>query len=181
MLKKLQLNIRFTKKQKYAVAFILTLIFSVSLFFLQEKLVHLKALGLIGLFLISVVSSILFLPSPLLIAGVLASGHSYSPLIVALVASSGSAVGDIVSYAIGYTGREAFWDNQKWHHQVAQEIFNKFGGLFIFVLALIPNPFIDAIGVFAGLFLYPLKKFFIYVLIGRFIRNILLAYIGSSF
>lgn len=167
-----------TKKQKYLLAFALTVAFSLGLFFLQDKLLHLKALGLIGLFLISVFSAILFIPSPVGIASVVAAGTAFPTLLVALIASLGSSVGDLVAYLIGYTGREAFIDTKKLRHQVIQDVFEKHGGLFIFFIALVPNPFFDAIGVVAGLFFYPVKRFFIYIFLGRLLRNLLLAYLG---
>ena len=173
-------NVKLSKKQKYLLAFLLTLFLSIILFFFQEKFAQFKALGLIGLFVISMIGGMLFLPSPVLIASVLAAGRTYNPFLVALIASLGSTTGDILGYGVGYTGREAFLDNQKWHHKIAQEIFHKYGGILILILSAIPNPIFDAFGVIAGLFLYPLKKFLLYIFIGRLVRNLLLAYLGSA-
>lgn len=169
-----------TKKQKYLLVLILTVALSLGLYFFQDKIADLKEFGLIGLFLISMVGGLLFFPSPIIIAAVIATGHAYPPVLVALVGSLGSSIGDILGYGVGHTGRKAFVDEQKFHHKIMEEIFHKFGGLFIFVMAAIPNPFFDAIGVVAGLFHYPMKKFFSYVFVGRLIRNILLAYLGSA-
>ena len=175
-----EVNLKLTKKQKYLLAFLLTLFLSFFLFFFQEKFAQFKTLGLIGLFIISMIGSMLFLPSPVLIATVLAASRTYNPFLVALIASLGSSVGDILGYGIGYTGREAFWNQQKWHHKIAQEVFHKHGGILILILAAVPNPIFDAFGVIAGLFLYPLKKFLLYIFLGRLVRNLLLAYLGSA-
>lgn len=177
---KIPLLDRLTKKQKYVIAFVLTIAISVGLFFFQDKLIELKGFGLIGLFIISIISGMLFFPSPVLIAAVLAAGRTYNPFLVAIIASLGSTIGDILGYGLGYTGREAFVDSKKLRNVIIQDLFLKFGGLFTFIFALIPNPFFDAIGTVAGLFEYPLKKFLIYVFSGRLIRNLLLAYLGSA-
>jgi membrane protein YqaA with SNARE-associated domain len=172
--------VNLSKKQKYVLAFALTLFLSFILFFFQEKFIQFKTLGLVGLFIISVIGGMLFLPSPVLIASVLAAGRAYNPFLVAVIASLGSAVGDVLGYGVGYTGREAFLDKQKWHHKIAEEIFHQYGGILILVLSAIPNPIFDAFGVIAGLFLYPLKKFLLYIFMGRLIRNLLLAFLGSA-
>lgn len=174
------MNLKLNKKQKYLLTFVLTIFLSIFLFFFQEKFAQFQALGLIGLFIISIIGSMLFLPSPVLITAVLAAGNAYNPFLVAIVASLGSTVGDILGYGIGYAGREAFLDQQKWHHKIAQEVFHKHGGILILILSAVPNPIFDAFGVIAGLFLYPLKKFLLYIFLGRLVRNLLLAYLGSA-
>lgn len=174
-----QLN-KLTKRQKYSLAFIFTLLFSIGIYFFQGNIAELKSFGLIGLFIISIIGGLLFLPSPIIIASVLAAGRFYPPVVVALVASLGSSIGDILGYWVGYTGRQAFVDEEKIKNQIMEDLFHKFGGALVLLLSLIPNPFFDAIGVVAGLFRYPLKKFFIYVFVGRLIRNILLAYLGKA-
>ena len=135
-----QLN-KLTKRQKYLLAFILTLFFSLSLFFFQDKLVELKGFGLLGLFVVSIIGGLLFFPSPIIIAAVFAAGRFYPPLVVAIVASLGSSIGDILGYGVGYTGREAFLDNKKLKHQIMEDLFHKFGGALVLLLSLIPNPF----------------------------------------
>ena len=169
-----------TKKHKYLLAFLVTILFSLGLFFFQVQLVHFKALGLLGLFLINIVGSLLIFPSPVVIASVLAAGTAYPIVLVALIASLGSSIGDIVAYFIGYSGRQAFVDTRRQRYEIIEEVFHKFGGLFIFSLALIPNPFFDAIGIIAGLFSYSPKRFFFYIFTGRLVRNLLLAALGSS-
>jgi membrane protein YqaA with SNARE-associated domain len=169
-----------SKRQKYSLAFVLTLLFSIGLYFFQEDIAQLKSFGLIGLFIISIIGGLLFFPSPIIIASVLAAGRFYPPLVVALIASLGSSIGDILGYWVGYTGREAFIDDKKIKNQIMEDLFHKFGGALVLLLSLIPNPFFDAIGVVAGLFKYPIKKFFIYVFAGRLVRNIILAYLGSA-
>jgi membrane protein YqaA with SNARE-associated domain len=139
--------------------------------------------GLVGLFLVNVIGGLFLFPSPIILASVVAAGNHYPPVLVALLAAVGSSTGDILGYFLGYTGRKAFADKKdkkKLRYTILEDLFLKFGGLFIFLFAAIPNPFFDAIGVVAGAFFYPPKKFFIYVFAGRMVRNILLAYIGKA-
>jgi membrane protein YqaA with SNARE-associated domain len=173
------------KETHYKRNSLILFIFSIGLivlsFFFRDELAKLGSFGLIGIFLINLVGSItLFLPAPG-IATVVAGGFLYNPLIVAIVAALGSAIGDMVGYVLGKSGKEIFIKKDSFWFNIFKETFHKFGALFIILFSFIPNPLFDAIGVFAGLFSYSPLKFFIYVLIGRFLRNILLAGIGAAF
>jgi membrane protein YqaA with SNARE-associated domain len=167
-------------KRNYLVFFFLSIGLIALSFFFRDELAKLGSFGLIGIFLINLIGSItLFLPAPG-IATVVAGGFLYNPLVVAVVAALGSAIGDMVGYALGKTGKEVFLKKDSFWFNIFKETFHKFGALFIILFSFIPNPLFDAIGVFAGLFSYSPLKFFIYVLIGRFLRNILLAGIGAA-
>lgn len=175
------LNIKLSSKQKYTLFFLLTLLLVGFAFYFQNELAKFGNFGLIGIFLINLVGSItLFLPAPG-IASVFAGGIIYNPLLVALVAAFGSAIGDMVGFYLGKTGKEVLIKKDSFWFGIFKETFNSFGWLFIIVLALIPNPIFDAVGIIAGVFSYSPRKFFIYVFIGRLLRNILLAFVGSLF
>ncbi len=174
------MKFKLSKKQKYSLVFVLSILFSLALYFFQGDIAQLKGWGLLGLFIISVIGGILFFPSPIIIAAVFAAGSYYPPLLVAFIAALGSSIGDVLGYGVGYTGRKALLDERTLKNQIMEDLFHKFGGALVLILALIPNPFFDAIGVVAGLFKYPVRKFFIYVFVGRLVRNIMLAYLGQS-
>lgn len=168
-------------KRNYLVLLIISLGFIFLSFYFRDELSHLKSLGLFGIFIINIIgSATLFLPAPA-IATVVAGGFLYNPLFVATVAGFGSAIGDMVGYLLGHSGKEIFLRKNSFWYKILKETFHKFGAAFIIVFSLIPNPLFDAVGIFAGIFKYPVYKFFIYTLIGRFIRNLLLAYLGASF
>ena len=150
-------------------------------FYFRDELSKFSSLGLLGIFLINLIgSATLFVPAPG-IATVVAGGFLYNPLFVAIVSALGSAVGDLVGYALGHSGKEVLFKNHPFWYKVLKETFHKFAAIFIIFFSFIPNPIFDFVGIFAGVFHYSLYKFLVYVLIGRFLRNLLLAGIGSVF
>ena len=166
-------------KRDYLILFFFSLgLISLSFFF-RDQLTQFASLGLLGIFLINLFSSItLFLPAPG-IATVVAGGFLYNPLIVALVAALGSAIGDFVGYILGRSGKEVLLKKNSFWYNIFKETFHKYGAFFIILFSMIPNPVFDAIGLVAGLFSYSPTRFFIYVFIGRFLRNLLLAGVGN--
>ena len=150
-------------------------------FYFRTELSKFSSLGLLGIFLINLIgSATLFVPAPG-IATVVAGGFLYNPLFVAVVSALGSAIGDMVGYALGHSGKEVLFKNHPFWYKIFKEAFHKFAAVFIIFFSFIPNPIFDFVGVIAGIFHYPAHRFLIYVLIGRFLRNLLLAGIGSTF
>ena len=173
------------KFQKLLAAFTFIASFALSgLFFLYKDYFRgTESLGLLGIFLINFVSSATFFVSGPAFLTVIAGGALYRPLFVALSASFGSALGDMLGYIFGLSGRELVLSDlhkKKWL-QVVHKRFHGYGGWIIFAFAFIPNPFFDSIGILAGVFKYPLWKYAIIVFIGRFIRFYLLAQFGKLF
>ncbi|RJQ38166.1 DedA family protein [Candidatus Microgenomates bacterium] len=172
------------KKEKIiaVLIFILSLILSASFFIFKDYLSGFTSLGLLGLFLINFVSNAsLFISAPAFLS-VIAGGSMYSPLLVALVSSLGAGLGDMVGYALGLSGRKIInhkLEKKIWF-RVFENYFKKYGSIIILVLAFVPNPFFDAMGIFVGISGYSAKKFFLLILIGRFVRFLLLAYAGKS-
>lgn len=168
-------------KLDYFLMFLASIVIVFLSFYFRDELSQLGSLGLLGIFIINILgSATLFLPAPS-IASVFAGGIVYSPFLVAVIAAVGSAIGDMIGYALGHSGKNIFIRRDSFWYKIFKETFHKFGPIFIIVFAFIPNPVFDAVGVLAGVFLYSPVKFFAYVLIGRFLRNLLLAYLGASF
>lgn len=150
-------------------------------FYFRDELSHFSSLGLLGIFIVNIIgSATLFLPAPA-IASVVAGGFLYNPISVAIVSALGSAIGDMVGFLLGHSGKEIFLKKNSFWYKILKDTFHRFGALFIIVFSFIPNPIFDAVGIFAGVFSYSPIKFFFYVLVGRFLRNLLLAYLGASF
>lgn len=169
------------QKLKYILLFLTSILIIFLSFYFRDELSELGSLGLAGIFIVNIFgSATLFLPAPG-IASVFAGGIVFNPLIVAIVASLGSAIGDMVGYLLGHSGKEILFKKNSFWYKVFKEVFHKWGGAFIIIFSFIPNPVFDAVGIFAGIFSFSPWKFFIYVLIGRFLRNILLALFGSAF
>jgi len=161
------------------IIFIASTLFMLLPLFTKDIFAPFRALGLASLFFINFLSSAtIFLPTPGIVS-VAVGGNLYNPLAVALLAAVGSALGEGVGFLFGYSSKEIF--NHKRHHlffHLTRFIFEKYAKFIIPLVAFIPNPLVDGLGIFAGMAAYPPRKFLLLVFIGRFTRNLLIAYAG---
>ena len=182
-MKKIILN-SFTSHKYFPISlFFISLAVSFGAFYFKDYFAQEKGLGLFGIFIINFVSSATFFISGPAFLTVIAGGSVYSVLPVAVAASLGATFGDLVSFAFGYSSRHVALkrlEKNKWFAEI-ESLFKKYGNFIIFLFALIPNPFFDAIGLIAGVFKFNWVKFFIIILLGRFARFVLLAQIGAAF
>lgn len=163
------------------IILIASLLFIVLAFLFRENLSQFKSLGLLGIFLINFVgSATLFFPIPA-IASVVAGGVIYPPFLVGVVSAFGAAGGDLVGFLLGHSSKEIFIKNHHVWYKILRDLFHKFGILIILVFAFVPNPLFDIVGISAGLFKFSLIRFFVLVFLGRLLRNLLLALLGSFF
>lgn len=163
------------------VTFIISLLLVVVAISFQEKLADFKSFGILGIFLINFFgSATIFVPAPA-IASVFAGGAIYNPFLVALVSALGAGLGDMVGYFLGYSGKNLFIKNHHTWYVFIRDLFKKFGSVVIFLFALIPNPFFDAIGIVAGALSFSPYRFFFLLFAGRLFRDLLLAYLGFAF
>lgn len=171
------------KNKIYAgTIFLLSVALSVAFFVFRDYFKEASSLGLFGLFTVNFVSSAtFFVPAPAFLT-IITGGNLYSPILVAGVASLGACLGDMLSFAFGHSGRRLTKKKLDRHRAVRflEKHFFKHGALIIFIIALIPNPFFDAIGILAGVVNYPPLRFFAIMLVGRFIRYWALAQVGSK-
>lgn len=161
--------------------FVLSILLSAAFFIFKDFFAASKSLGLLGIFVINFVSNASFFVSTPAFLTVVAGGNLYPPLLVALVSSFGATAGDALSFAFGASGRHLANNKLKkkeWF-RILSEYFKKYGDILLFILALVPNPIFDAIGLIAGVFSYNFFRFFAIVWVGRFIRYFLLATFGS--
>jgi len=182
-MKKIILN-SFTKHPYFPIfLFIVSLAVSFGAFYYKDFFAQAKSLGLFGIFIINFVSSATFFVSGPAFLTVIAGGAIYHPLLVAFVASLGASTGDLISFALGHAGRHVALKRFEKHPSFVflENLFKKHGIWIIFLLAFIPNPFFDAVGLIAGVFRFNWKIFFILILLGRFARFILLALLGARF
>ncbi len=182
MAKKIHQNV--SQKQDSKIwQWLLMFVFSFFLLFLSfhyhSQLIHFRALGLFGIFLINLISSLtLFVPAPA-IAFVVAGGSLYPPILVALYASLGATIGDGLGYVLGFSGAKMASLHGEWY-LLLKKMFHRYGGLVVFLFAFIPNPLFDAVGIIAGVFHYSWQKFFLWLFLGRLFRNLLLAFFGVT-
>ncbi|KKP47518.1 MAG: putative membrane protein [Candidatus Woesebacteria bacterium GW2011_GWA1_33_30] len=158
---------------------IISVLISVVIVLFRNELAKLTEFGYLGIFLINLVgSATIIIPTPSLIA-TFVGGSIYNPLLVGIFSGVGASIGELTGYLAGYGGSVAIKENK--HYKKIEKWMNMNGFVTILVLATVPNPIFDLSGIFAGVTHYSLKKFFTAVLIGKTVRFIGLAFLGSNF
>ena len=84
----------------------------------------------------------------------------------------------MTGYLVGYSGRSLLPKN-RWYNLVERGV-TRFGVPIIFVAAVVPNPFFDAVGIVAGATRMPIWQFWITCFAGKTIRFWLLALAGGA-
>lgn len=144
----------------------------------RQEIEKFGSLGYPGIFLIALLSSAtVLIPMPGLLFTT-AMGAVFNPFWVAIAAGLGAGLGEISGFVVGFTGRELV-NRTRWHERVEGWI-KKYGVWFIIVLAIIPNPAFDLVGVSAGALKMPLWKFVIGACCGNIIKMMLFAYGGAG-
>ncbi|VVC01506.1 SNARE associated Golgi protein [uncultured archaeon] len=144
--------------------------------FLFSRVQFMRHVGLLGVFIISLVSSAtIFLPLPGF-AVVFAMGAYLNPLLVGIAAGLGSGLGEISGFLLGYAGHSAVERTKIYRSHKGQ--VEKYGPPAVFVLAFVPNPVFDLAGIASGALKMPWWQFLIATIAGKSLRYILVAYLG---
>lgn len=163
---------------KYLLIFASVLISGVIIYY-RNELAKLSSYGYFGIFLINLVgSATILIPTPSLIA-TFVGGSIYNPLLVGIVSGIGAAIGETTGYMAGVGGSVLIKENR--NYKRVEKWMNVNGFITIFVLAIIPNPIFDLTGMFAGATKYSFKKYFLAVTLGKVLRFVGIAYLGSRF
>jgi membrane protein YqaA with SNARE-associated domain len=105
----------------------------------RSQLEHLEVYGYPGIFLLSILANAtVILPAPG-IAITFALGAVFNPIGVALAAGAGATLGELTGYVVGLSG-QGFAERTDLYDRL-ERWTERYGGLFIFVLSLVPNPF----------------------------------------
>ncbi|PKB65489.1 MAG: hypothetical protein BZY80_00245 [SAR202 cluster bacterium Io17-Chloro-G2] len=120
-----------------------------------------------------VASGGLVIPVPAL-ATACTVGALLNPWIVALVAGGAEGVGELTGYSLGYSGQGIV--SQRPFFTRLEGWMRRRGWLVLFLVALVPNPVFDVVGVAAGALRYPLWKFLAVVWAGKIIKFGAIAY-----
>jgi membrane protein YqaA with SNARE-associated domain len=145
-----------------------------------SRLKDLKTFGYAGIFLLNFLGSATVLIPSTAIMSVGVGGSLYNPFVVALISSLGSSLGEVVGYGVGYSSEKiANLRRYKRVYKAFTFLFDKSGELAVFVIAFIPNPFFDVIGIFAGISRFSLPKFLVIVFVARFLRDVIIASTGA--
>lgn len=151
---------------------------SVGIYAFRHEFARLAAIGYPGIFLVSLLgNATIILPAPSL-ALVFAMGSALPPVLVGLAAGAGEALGELTGYAAGFGGR-AVIENQARFERIQQRMKGHVG-LTILVLSVFPNPFFDLAGIAAGTLHYPLWRFLIICWLGKTVKTIVVAWLGSQ-
>jgi membrane protein YqaA with SNARE-associated domain len=134
--------------------------------------------GYLGIFFISFIgNATIFFPLPSIFI-VFFFASILNPFFLGVLSGFGSALGEFTGYIIGKGGRKlAEREDGKWLKK--SEKWVKKHGIFpvLILFAATPLPD-DVVGIISGLINYDLKKFFLAVLIGKIILNLVVAYAG---
>jgi len=166
-------------KKNYKKYILLGLVFLISLliFIFREKLIYLKDLGYLGIFLVSILgNATIILPVPAFLTAFV-GGALLNPFIVAVVSSLGATIGELTGYVAGIQGKEFVNKNEK--IQKVEKWMKKYGLWTIFVLAAIPNPVFDLAGIVAGATKIPVWKYFIVTWAGKFVKFLIISEVGA--
>ena len=158
------------------LALIVVLGITIGVYLLGDQVQKFAAFGYPGIFLIVLLSyATILLPVPGM-AIVFSMSGVFHPLGVALAAATGGALGELSGYLAGYSGR-AVIENWKRYDKITAWV-RKHGGPAILLLAAIPNPFFDLVGVAAGVLKMPVHKFLLWCWPGQIIKMLYVAYAG---
>lgn len=168
------------KKSVTTILRILALIFvlgiTIGVYLFRDQVQVFAAFGYPGIFLIVLLSyATILMPVPGM-AIVFSLSGVFHPLGVALVAATGGALGELSGYLAGYSGR-AVIENWKAYNRITEWV-RKHGGPAILILAAIPNPLFDLVGVAAGVLKMPVHKFLLWCWPGQVIKMLYVAYAG---
>lgn len=136
-----------------------------------------KIFSYFGFFLIGFISSsTIFLPFPIYIISTLSIHFGYDPFLVAFFTSLGMSFGELTGYLVGFAGYKTYKKIEKNKYYKKFKIwFKKYGGVTIFIFALLPLPF-DIVGIACGISKYSIKKFLLFTFFGKFLKMLLIAY-----
>jgi len=160
---------------------VLALLFVVALtvviFLFRDRIRHLEGYGYLGVFLISVLAyATVIIPLPGVVITT-AMGAVFNPLWVAVAAGSGAGIGELTGYLAGFSG-QAVVEQAGWYERI-EKWMRKYGDPTILILAAIPNPLFDVVGIVAGVLKMPIYRFLFWAVMGNIIKMLFFAYGGA--
>ena len=162
------------------MALLLAIGISIFIYSIRDQARELIQYGYIGIFLISIITNgtILF-PVPGILF-VFALGTVYNPLGLAIAAGLGAAIGELTGYLAGFSG-QAVIENIAAYEKILNwlDSHTYLSNLGLTLLAAVPNPLFDVVGIEAGTLKIPIMRFLLLVSIGQIIKMFFIAYLGS--
>ncbi len=140
----------------------------------RDRLPTVETLGYPAIFIVSVLgTATLFLPIPAILA-VCVGGSLLNPLLSGVIGGTGQALGEGTGYLAGVVGSGLLREN-RWYGRLRPRVERR-GWMVVLVVAAIPNPICDIVGMIAGAMRMPLWQFFGAVWVGKTVRSVGVAY-----
>lgn len=136
-----------------------------------------EGVGYTGAFLINLVGSAsIVVPIPGLAAVCAAAAPAVGLNVVALglLGGLGATIGELTGYLAGYSG-QSFVQRSRYYRRVHDLVIRR-GALALFILAALPMPLFDVAGIASGSLGYPIRRFLLWVFLGKIIKFIGIAY-----
>ncbi len=133
--------------------------------------------GMIGLFIISLISSIIPIPSEPVVFGLLGAGGN--PGLIFIILTSGSIIGAFLGYLMGKHGLTKLIQSQKDKEEQTDMYFRKYGGLFLMVSPWIPFV-VELAPMVAGMQNYDSKRFLIIISIANIFKSTGIVYLSIT-
>ncbi len=161
-----------------ALGLLFVTVLSGAIYYYRAQIPHLNTYGYPGLFLFSILANAtLIVPIPGLVMPY-ALGAVLNPVGVGLAAGSGAAIGELSGYLAGWSGAAIVEDSER-YRQIASWM-EHYGALTVFILALIPSPFMDFAGLAAGASKMPISKFLFWCWLGKVLKMSAMAFLGAA-
>ena len=164
------------KLTKYFFIF-LSLLVSGGIIYFRNEIANLQGYGLLGIFLISILgNATIVIPAPVVVTAFI-GGSVFNPYLVGVIAALGATIGELTGFLAGH-GSTAVIKETK-NYEKIEKWMERSGFLTILILAAIPNPLFDLAGIISGVTKYPIQKFLFATMIGKTIKFVAIAVIGS--
>jgi membrane protein YqaA with SNARE-associated domain len=159
------------------LALLAVIAITIYIYSIRDKADQLKQYGFPGIFLLAILgNATIILPAPV-IAITYVMGAVFNPFGVAFAAGAGSAIGELTGYMAGFSGQGVAEQTPIYNR--LEKWTERYGGLTITILALIPNPLFDIAGAAAGALKMPILKFLLWAWIGKTVKMLIFAYAGA--
>ena len=147
---------------------IFVVLLSVAIFLLRDKIGQVSNIGYLGLFFLCfLANSTVLLPAPSLIIAA-SCALIMNPWLVALFAALGSTLGEFVGYAFGTVTKDLSPKFQNLLDKFTSKVHNQ--TLLVFILAVLPLPLFDIVGIYSGGTQMNLIKFTVACFVGKLIK-----------
>lgn len=158
------------------VSIVITSLLCVLILHHREFLDEISTWGYVGCFLVNVIASGTFVVPGMGAIITFTLGGVLNPAVVGFVAGFGEATGAVGAYLTGYGGRGILINGRL--QDRFSSLMQRHGSKAMFLMAALINPIYYPFAVWMGVLRVRVGRFFFYTLLGRTLKNLLLAYLG---